>query len=144
MQAPVLNGRELLKAVVTDTDFLDVGPDSNLVIDGIPATEIIRNHGSPLFVIVEKTLRTNFRRCKAAFAREWPGTVEILYAIKANNNLAVRAIIASEGGGGDCYGMGELTATFEGGADASIVAMNGSLKSYPEILQGVRLGVAIN
>ena len=140
----VLNGRDLLKAVVTDTDFLEVDPGSNLVIDGIPAADIINNHGSPLFVIVEKTLRTNFRRCKAAFAREWPGAVEILYAIKANNNLAVRAIIASEGGGGDCYGMGELTATFEGGADSSIVAMNGSLKSYPEILKGVELGVAIN
>jgi hypothetical protein len=41
----------LLKAVVNDTDFLDVDPDSNLVIDGIPAAEIIQSHGSPLFVI---------------------------------------------------------------------------------------------
>lgn len=137
-------GSEQLRAVAGDTDYLGIDSEGTLLIDGISATDIVAQHGSPVYVVVEKTLRANFRNCKAAFVKAWPGRVEVLYAIKANNNLAIRAIISSEGGGGDCYGMGELRATFETGTNPEIVVMNGSLKFYDEIREAIARGAAIN
>ena len=57
----------------------------------------------------------------------------ILYSIKANNTLAIRAILSDEGAGGDCFGLGELHATLAGGADPGLLVMNGSNKTREEI-----------
>ena len=68
----------------------------------------------------------------------------MLYAIKANNNLAVRAILHQEGAGGDCFGEGELYATFMGGADPRKIVMNGASKTEAELRDALAAGVAIN
>jgi diaminopimelate decarboxylase len=70
--------------------------------------------------------------------------VNVLYAIKANNDLAVRAILHQEGAGGDCFGEGELYATFMGGADPRKIVMNGASKTEAELRAGLAAGVAIN
>ena len=93
---------------------------------------------------VERTLRANYRRIHAAFATRWPAPVNVLYSIKANNALAVRAILSSEGAGGDCFGLGELYATLEGGADPRLVVMNGSNKTEAEIDAALAQGITIN
>src|SRR5699024_9325988 len=94
--------------------------------------------------ISEATLRANYRRVAAAFTAEWPAPVRVLYAIKANNNLAVRAIMHSEGAGSDCFGTAEMYATFMGGADPATVVLNGSNKTHEELRKAVELGVTVN
>jgi diaminopimelate decarboxylase len=103
-----------LEAVMTQTDRLAVSPDGELLIENISATQLLGQFGSPLYVFSESTLRDNYRRIHQAFDDAWPGTVNIMYAIKANTNLAVRAILHQEGAGGDCFSEGELYATFKG------------------------------
>lgn len=138
------NGSEYLAAVKIGTDSLDVDSRGVLTIGGVAADQLVAEFGSPLFVISESTVRQNFRNARRAFSERWPAPVNVMYAIKANNNLAVRAIISDEGGGGDCFGAGELYATFQGGADPTLIAMNGSLKTPEEIDDAVRLGVTVN
>jgi diaminopimelate decarboxylase len=70
--------------------------------------------------------------------------VRILYAIKANNTLAIRAILSSEGAGGDCFGLAELHATLTAGMVPEPIVMNGSNKSADEIAAAVAAGVTIN
>jgi diaminopimelate decarboxylase len=135
---------EQLHSILTPTDHLTISEHGNLLIEDCDATDLLRTFGSPLFVISEMTVRQNYRRIHSAFSERWPAPVNVMYAIKANNNPAIRAILCQEGAGGDCFGLGELHATFLGGADPRTIAMNGNYKSRVELLEAVRLGVLIN
>lgn len=136
--------RQHLENVLTLTDPLSVSPAGDLCVDGHAAEQLLTEYGSPLYVISEMTLRANFRRIRKAFEDLWPARVAILFAIKSNNNPAIRAVIHDEGGGGDCFGLGELHATFEGGADPDLVAMNGGNKSEEELRAAVDRGINVN
>ncbi len=133
-----------LDAVRVPSDHLSVDAHGNLLIEDVAARDLVERHGSPLFVLSDATLRANYRRIRAAFAAEWPRPVNVMYAIKCNPSFAVRAVLHQEGAGGDCFGTGELEATFAGGADPSRIALNGSNKSDALIARAVDLGVTIN
>lgn len=143
-QDSVTTGQGRLTSLRTPTDLLDVDPSGVLLLDGCSAADLVAAFGSPLFVIAEGTLRANYRRIYRAFSGLWPSEVTVMYAIKANNNLAVRAILHHEGAGGDCFGESELYATFLAGADPSTVVLNGSNKSVEHLRTGARLGVSVN
>lgn len=115
-----------------------------LEVEECSALDLVRAYGSPLYVISETTLRNNFRRIRDAFAEKWPAPVAVYYALKSNNNFAIRAILFEEGAGGDCFGEGELYATFLGGADPQHVVMNGSNKTERELRKAVQLGICVN
>ncbi|MCW0002144.1 hypothetical protein OE766_28515 [Pararhizobium sp. YC-54] len=136
--------REHLTKVLTRTDPIEVSQEGDLIFDGYKAEGLLADFGSPLYVVSEQTLRENFRRIKGVFERLWPTKVLVMYAIKSNNNPAIRAVIHQEGGGGDCFGLGELHSTFMGGADPERIAMNGSNKTEVELRAAIRKGVHVN
>ncbi len=143
--AAASTGPSALDGILTATDYLSAGADGTLCVDGCDAGALLEQFGSPLFVISERTLRHNYRRFRAAVVERWPwAPVNVLYAIKANNNLAVRAVMAQEGAGGDCFGEGELYATFAGGADPDRVVLNGSNKGYELLQDAVEANVRVN
>ena len=86
----------------------------------------------------------NYRRIRDAFTQHWPAPVTVMFAVKANNTLAIRAVLSQEGAGGDCFGLGELHACLAGGTDTSRMVMNGSNKDTAEIKAAIRHGVRIN
>jgi diaminopimelate decarboxylase len=137
-------GEEELAEVLTPTDSLEVDEDGVLRIEGCSCLELLARFGSPLFVVSEQTLRANYRRLFDAYAKAWPEEINVMYAIKANNNLAIRAILHQEGAGGDVFGEGELYATFMGGADPDKLVLNGSNKSFELVQTAVRLGIRVN
>jgi diaminopimelate decarboxylase len=137
-------GGDVLERVRVSSDRLTVADDGVLEIDGCAADALVAEFGSPLYVTAEETLRANYRRIASAFASVWPAGVNVLYAIKANNNLAVRAILAQEGAGGDVFGEGELYATLLAGADPALVVLNGPNKSFEHLRTAARLGACIN
>jgi diaminopimelate decarboxylase len=136
--------RDALQAVMKPTDHLGVSEHGDLRVEECSAAELLEEYGSPLFVVSEATLRANYRRISSAFANRWPAPVQILYAIKANNNLAVRSVLFSEGAGSDCFGTAEMYATFVGGADPAKVVVNGSNKTKEELAKAIELGVTVN
>jgi diaminopimelate decarboxylase len=137
-------GKAQLDAILLPSDRLAASAAGNLEIDGIPVAALLREFGSPLNVIVERTVVANYRRIRDVFAARWPAPLRILYSIKANNTLAIRAILSREGAGGDCFGLGELHATLAAGTDPALVVMNGSNKSREEIEAAVAAGLTIN
>ena len=140
MQTP----EDQLKAILTPSDRLSVARDGDLMIEDITATKLLAQFGSPLYVFSEATLRNNYRRIQRAFTDAWPEQVNIMYAIKANTNLAVRAVLNDEGAGGDCFSEGELYATFKAGADPEKIALNGSYKSHASLRIAVERGIMVN
>lgn len=127
-----------------DNEQLEVSDQGELKLGSFTASELLARFGSPLYVVSEPDLRTNLRRIRSSFQAEWPGPVDALFAIKANNNLAIRRIMAQEGAGSDCFGPAELYATMLGGADPELVVLNGSNKSVEELRTAAQLGLRVN
>ena len=140
----LLTSDEILRRSLVDSDCLSVSKIGELTLEGHKATDLTEQYGSPLFVLSDSTLRSNLRRIRSAFESEWPSSVNIMYALKCNPNFAVRAVMHEEGAGGDCFGIGELEATFAGGADPEKIALNGSNKTDSLIDRAIDLGVYIN
>ena len=139
-----MNPAAQLPDVLTPTDHLAVSSQGELMIEECGVRGLLARFGSPLYVISEATLRANYQHLHTTFRKLWPRTINVLYAIKANSTLAVRAILHQEGAGGDCFGEGEFHATFQAGADPSKVVFNGSNKSCDDLRRATELGVMIN
>jgi len=144
METTTLTPNGILNDVRTPSDSLTVNAAGELLIEGCAAPDLISRFGSPLFVISDSTLRQNVRQIQGAFEQNWASGVNVMYAIKCNPNFAVRAVVHEEGAGGDCFGMGELEATFAGGADPDKIALNGSNKNDELIARAIDLGITIN
>jgi diaminopimelate decarboxylase len=121
--------------------FLAVGDDDVLSVEGVPVTRLAEQYGTPLFVLSESTIRHNFRRLHGAFARSYPKDVIVCAGMKGNWGLAARRVIVEEGGGGDAFGLGELTVAMMAGSDPRKIVVNGANKSREVITAAIDLGV---
>ena len=83
-------------------DHLDE-KNGHLTIGGADVVDLTQEYGTPLYVIDEGRIRSNYRRFAAAFPE-----ADIYYAAKANGNLAVLRVLAQEGAGADVFSDGEL------------------------------------
>jgi diaminopimelate decarboxylase len=138
-----VNGAATLQAIATPSDCLAVRA-GRLLIAGHDPDALLTEFGSPLYVAVEATIRTNYRRIRDAFSAAWPAPVTVMYAIKSNNTLAIRALLSQEGAGGDCFGLGELHACLRTGTDPGHMVMNGSNKTSAELAAAIAHDVLIN
>ena len=94
-------------------------------------------------MVSESQIFANVNRYREAFVSRYPLS-EILYATKANNNLAVRRLFTLAGAGGDAFGPGELYLTLLAGTDPNLVVLNGFNKRDEEIHVAVEAGVTVH
>ena len=115
-----------------------------LFVEECDTLELLRQFGSPLFVLSEDQIRRNVRRFQAAFQAGWPdGPVKVLPAAKANWIPAVQCILASEGCGCDVYSPGELSVALGAGFPRELISVNGVPKDRDHILRSVAEGVRL-
>ncbi|HSW36732.1 MAG TPA: hypothetical protein VLH18_09055, partial [Candidatus Limnocylindrales bacterium] len=118
--------------------------NGHLFIEDCDTVELVNKFGSPLFVFSERQLRQNLREFRDAFAQHWPdGKLEVLPAIKANWNIAIRKILSQEGAGADIYSPGELYAALEADVDPAMISVNGGGKQEELIEECVKHGLRI-
>lgn len=110
--------------------------DSILQIEGVDFRDIVKVTGTPVYVTSRKLLEENIHTYKAHF-----GWARMLYAVKANNNLALMRIFARNGFGADVFSAGELYLALLAGFDRNYILFNGNSKSDEEIEFGVKTGV---
>ena len=116
----------------------------HLLIDGVDTVDIVRDFGSPVFVVSEEGLRRNIRRFQRSFEQGWPdGPVKVMPAAKACWISAIQRIIASEGCGCDVYSAGELAVALASGFDPRFVSVNGVPKEKDHIFNAVKEGACI-
>lgn len=125
------------------SEFIGIGPDGNLWVDGCDVAALADIHGTPLFIISENQLRQNYRVFRNAFADAYPD-VEILFANKSNNGIAIRHIMNQEGAGGDCFGAQEMYMALLAGTDPATLVLNGSNKQDDELEMAIVNGLCIN
>ncbi|MCW3129304.1 MAG: diaminopimelate decarboxylase [Methanophagales archaeon] len=116
---------------------------NHLIFGGVDVVELAERYGTPLYVTDENKLRVNLRSYKEAFETANTDT-DIYYAVKANGNLALLTILASEGAGADVFSTGELWLTKSAGIPAEKILFNGNSKSDDDLRAAVESGVKIS
>lgn len=107
-----------------------------LFIEDVSTVEIAEKYGTPVYVTSKFQLEKNIEAYKKAFPK-----AEKLYAVKANGNLALMRIIASNGFGADVFSSGELYLSLLAGFSKQKILFNGNSKSDSEIEMGIQAGV---
>ncbi|AFY53428.1 diaminopimelate decarboxylase [Rivularia sp. PCC 7116] len=120
-----------------------VNQNDNLEVGGCDVTTLVKQFGSPLYILDEESLRTACCQYRDSFKQYYKGESQVLYASKAWNCLAVCAIVASEGLGIDVASGGELYTAITAGADADKIYLHSNNKSRDELIFAVESGCTI-
>jgi Diaminopimelate decarboxylase len=120
------------------------GNRDELTIHGVPASRLVADYGSPLYVVDLDAVRRRaaWIRDVMTSAFEAPGRrVQVYYATKALLAGDVLHVIRQEGLGADVSSAGEWAAATRAGIDPSDIEYQGNNKSDAELHQAVQAGV---
>ncbi|TMF61164.1 MAG: hypothetical protein E6I20_13495, partial [Chloroflexi bacterium] len=91
-------------------DTARIGPDGHLAVGGCDLVALAAQHGTPLYVYDEASIRARAGQYREALARVYPGRVTVCYAAKAYCAPWILRVVADEGLGLDVVSGGELHA----------------------------------
>lgn len=112
--------------------------DGRLFAEHVDVAALAHRHGTPLYVYSRATLERHWNAFDRALG-EWPHL--ICYAVKANSNLAVLALLARLGSGFDIVSGGELERVLRAGGRADRVVFSGVGKTGAEIERALQAGI---
>ena len=113
--------------------------DGQLHLEAQPLGQVAEQFGTPAFVYSKAAISAAYQRLEGAFKGQphW-----ICYAVKANSNLAVLALLARLGAGFDLVSGGELRRVLLAGGDPGKVVFSGVGKEPWEIKAALEAGIA--
>lgn len=116
----------------------------HLYIEQFNTLDIVKQFGTPVFVVSQDQLCRNIRRFTKSFEAGWSGgPVKVMPAAKACWISAIQKIIASQGCGCDVYSPGELSIALSAGFDPQFISVNGVPKGKDHIFRCVKEGVRL-
>jgi diaminopimelate decarboxylase len=113
--------------------------DGVLHAEGVPLTEIAAEVGTPTYVYSSAILEQNYRAYEQALGGQ---NVGIHFALKANGNLAVIALLGSFGAGADIVSLGELKRALAAGIPPDRIVFSGVGKTREELAAAIEAGIA--
>jgi diaminopimelate decarboxylase len=108
--------------------------DNGLFAEQVSLRQLAERYGTPLYVYSRATLERHWNAFDQALGTH-PHLV--CYAVKANSNLAVLALLAKLGSGFDIVSGGELARVLKAGGDAARIVFSGVGKTVTEIEQAL-------
>lgn len=102
--------------------------------------DIVRQHGSPLYVIEESALVRKLTEFRDAFSAEIPN-LSVYYALKSNNHPLVARALVRAGANLDVSSGEELQQALQAGA--SKIVFSGPGKTETELEQAIAAGAAV-
>ena len=112
--------------------------DGELSLGGVPVSGLAAEHGTPLLVYCEETLRTQAR----AYRDAAPDAL-IAYGTKAFANVEVLRVLAGEGIGADVSTLGELAFARRAGIPGDRLLFHGNNKSDEELRAAAEAEAAV-
>jgi diaminopimelate decarboxylase len=109
-----------------------------LELGGLTASELVREHGSPLVVYDEATLRAQARAYRAAAPEAF-----VCYGTKAFPSVAILEIFGAEGLGADVSTLGEIRFAQAAGIPGDRLVMHGNNKSDLELRTAADAGALV-
>ncbi len=119
------------------TETLKMNSAGHLEIGGCDTIELVKKHGTPLYVMDEMVIRNNCRMYKEALDKYYDGNGLVLYASKAFCTIAACKIAHQEGLGLDVVSGGELYTAIKAGFPMEKVYFHGNNKTIDEIEMGI-------
>jgi diaminopimelate decarboxylase len=107
--------------------------------EGVALPTIAAAVGTPTYVYSAALLEGNYRAYERAFGGQNLG---IHFALKANGNLGVVALLGSFGAGADIVSLGELKRALAAGIPPAKIVFSGVGKTREELTAAVKIGVA--
>jgi diaminopimelate decarboxylase len=115
--------------------------DGLLHVGDLPLDQVVAATGTPAYVYDLDAVAAAWRHLAAAFQ---PLGGEVLYAVKANSNLAVLSRLARTGAGFDVVSGGELLRVLRAGGDPARTVFAGVGKTAEELALAVGHGVMVH
>jgi diaminopimelate decarboxylase len=112
--------------------------EGELSIGGVAASRLAEEHGTPLVVYCERTIRAQVR----AYRDAAPGAL-VVYGTKAFANVALLALLAEEGLGADVSTLGELAFARAAGVRGERIVFHGNNKSQEELRAAAAAGALV-
>jgi len=109
-----------------------------LLMEGVPLNAIADALGSPTWVLSAGCIRGRLRQLQDAMAGL---PMQMHYAVKANDHLAVLRLVGQAGAGADVVSGGELQRALLAGIPAAHIVFSGVGKSIAELRQALQAGV---
>jgi len=106
-------------------------------IDGVPVAKLMKEYGSPLFVISEKTIRSTIQKAKKAFRTRYP-RVQFAWSYKTNYLNSICSIFHQEGSWAEVVSGFEYDKAISLGVDGKKIIFNGPEKSEEDLTKAIR------
>lgn len=106
-------------------------------IESIQVKSLLREYGSPLFVISEKQIRRNFQNATRIFKTRYP-KVQFAWSYKTNYLNAVCNIFHQEGSWAEVVSGFEYTKALGNGVPGNKIIFNGPSKSDEELITAAK------
>lgn len=112
--------------------------EQTLCLDGHALDRIAADFGTPTYVYSRRAIEQAYAALTTAFGDRQH---QICYAVKANSNLAILALLARLGAGFDIVSGGELARVLKAGGVPEKIVFSGVGKTRGEIEQALRAGI---
>ena len=118
-------------------DYFDYH-DGRLCAEQVDVSALADQHGTPLYVYSRATIERHWNAFNDALG-DHPHLV--CYAVKANSNLAVLALLAKLGSGFDIVSGGELARVLKAGGNPARIVFSGVGKTVAEMETALDTGI---
>ncbi len=112
-------------------------------IDGVAVKDLIKEYGSPVFVISERTIRKTSQNANRAFKTRYP-KVQFAWSYKTNYIDAVCNVFHQEGSWAEVVSIFEYQKAIDNGVPGNKIIFNGPEKSVADLEQAVNNGSFIH
>ena len=120
---------------------LSVHPADGLMVEGVPLRAVADALGTPCWVLSAGAIRHRLGTLRRALDGAGLQDAAIHYAVKANDHLAVLALVARAGAGADVVSGGELRRAVQAGIPAARIVFSGVGKTDDELRLALAEGV---
>lgn len=125
--------------MVLQTEFATI-KGNDLYIDDVKATDLVKEYGSPLYVMSEGHIRKQFNTLKTKMIDKYENALP-LFASKSFSCIAIYKIAKEYGVGIDCVSAGEISIALKAGFDPEKIYFHGNNKLPSEIEYALKNGV---
>lgn len=106
-------------------------------IDGVAVKELIKEYGSPLYVISENTIRKTYREAKKAFTTRYP-KVQFAWSYKTNYLNAICSVFHQEGSWAEVVSGFEYEKAIHNGVEGNKIIFNGPDKTEADLETAIK------
>lgn len=105
-------------------------------IEDVAVKDLVKEYGSPLFVISERTIRSTYRKAKKAFTTRYP-KVQFAWSYKTNYLNAVCKVFHQEGSWAEVVSGFEYEKALRNGVPGSKIIFNGPDKTESDLKKAI-------